>query len=87
MVRSQDNWSVIDHSLAMDNAEPEENPGEQFDEVIANPIVRIQNALVDLQAFHLQTTDDFAHHAFDRQVRAVDDVRILSNDERRGPAR
>jgi hypothetical protein len=37
----------------MNDTQPEENPAEQAHEVIAEPVVGIQNALIDDQPFHL----------------------------------
>ena len=87
MVRGENHRAVIDHPLPMNNPEPKENPRQQFGKIIADPVVRIQNALADFHPFHLQTANDFADYAFDRQVRAVDDMSVLSNDERGCPAR
>ena len=86
VVRGENHRAVIDHPLAMNNPEPKENPRQQFGKMIADPVVRIQNALTDFHPFHLQAPDDFADHAFDRQVRAVDDMRVLGDDEGRCPA-
>jgi len=35
-----------------------------------------------LKAFELETADDFADDAFDRQIRTVYYVRVLGDDER-----
>ena len=43
VVRCQNDRTVIDHALAMDDAKPEKNPADQFDEMIAEPVVRVQN--------------------------------------------
>ena len=82
MIRGQDDGAVIDHPLAMDNAEPKKNPAQQFGEVITNPVVRIQNSLADFHSLHLEAADDLADHAFDRQVRAIDHMCVFRNDER-----
>jgi len=34
---------VIDHALAMNNAKPEKKPANQFDEVVAEPVIGVQN--------------------------------------------
>jgi hypothetical protein len=34
---------MIDHPFAMDDAKPEENPAAYLDEIVAKPVVRIQN--------------------------------------------
>jgi hypothetical protein len=50
----------------VDITEPKENPAQQLNEVVAEPVVRIQNVLVDLQAFNFQTANNFADNALDR---------------------
>jgi len=86
VIRSQNHWPVIDHPLAMDDAEPKKNPGQQLGEIVANRVVRIQSGLGDFHPLHFQTADDFTDDAFNRQVGAVDDMRVLRDNERRGAA-
>ena len=83
MVRCQNHRTMIDHPLAMHDAQPEENPAEQPNQAIAKPVVEIQNALIDDQPFHFQSADDFADDAFDSEIRAVDNVRIFRDDQGR----
>src|SRR5947209_7378895 len=41
----------------------------------------------DAEALLFQAPNDLAGHAVDREIRAVDDVRVLRDDERRSAAR
>jgi hypothetical protein len=53
VVRGQDDRTVMDHSLAMDNSEPKKNSRQEFAKVIADPVVGIQSALTDFHPLHL----------------------------------
>src|ERR1041385_4847425 len=55
--------------------------------MIADPVIWIQNGLTNLKTLHLQAANDFPNDAFDGEVRAVDDMRVLGDDERRGATR
>ena len=54
-------------------------------QVIAGDVPGIHTAIV--RPFAFQAADDFADHAVDRQVGAVDDVRVFRDDQRRSAAR
>ena len=43
VVRRQNHRAVIDHAFAMDHAKPEKNPATYLDEIVAEPVVGIQN--------------------------------------------
>ena len=43
MIRGENHRAVIDHSLGVNDAKPEENPAKQFDKAVTNPVIRIQS--------------------------------------------
>jgi hypothetical protein len=42
MICREDDGAVIDHAFAMQPTQPEKDPADEFDEVVANPVIRIQ---------------------------------------------
>jgi hypothetical protein len=44
VVSRKNHRPVIDHSLSMNDAKPKKNSAEQFNEVVANPVIRIHGA-------------------------------------------
>lgn len=42
VIGCENDWPVIDHPFAMQPAQPEKNPADQFDEIATKPVVRIQ---------------------------------------------